>query len=57
MSETEQNYFYYLAATTHDQDVFSFYPDDRHCNGFEEVLTRYKEIVPHLRLAGFTDTS
>ncbi|XP_062010234.1 E3 ubiquitin-protein ligase RGLG2-like [Rosa rugosa] len=41
-------------ATTHDQDVFSFYPNDQHCNGFEEVLTRYKEIVPHLRLAGPT---
>ncbi|KAM1918739.1 hypothetical protein FF1_023342 [Malus domestica] len=40
-------------ATTHDQDVFSFY-DDRYCNGFEEVLTRYKEIVPKLRLAGPT---
>ncbi|KAL6135841.1 hypothetical protein ACLB2K_068066 [Fragaria x ananassa] len=41
-------------ATTHDQDVFSFYPDDRHCNGFEEVLTRYREIVPNLCLAGPT---
>ncbi|CAN6550822.1 unnamed protein product [Malus baccata var. baccata] len=41
-------------ASTHDQDVFSFYEDDIHCNGFEEVLTRYREIVPHLRLAGPT---
>ncbi|XAR51931.1 hypothetical protein NMG60_11006738 [Bertholletia excelsa] len=41
-------------ATTHDQDVFSFYPDERFCNGFEEVLSRYREIVPHLRLAGPT---
>ncbi|KAA8533230.1 hypothetical protein F0562_033237 [Nyssa sinensis] len=41
-------------ATTHDQDVFSFYPDARFCNGFEEVLRRYREIVPHLRLAGPT---
>ncbi|KAH0984931.1 hypothetical protein GBA52_012108 [Prunus armeniaca] len=40
-------------ASTHDQDVFSFYYD-RYCNGFEEVLTRYREIVPHLRLAGPT---
>lgn len=40
------------AASTHDQDVFSFYPDERFCNGFEEVLTQYREIVPHLRLAG-----
>ncbi|PKI68370.1 hypothetical protein CRG98_011278, partial [Punica granatum] len=38
-------------ASTHDQDVFAFYPDDRFCNGFEEVLQRYREIVPQLRLA------
>lgn len=41
-------------ASTHDQDVFSFYPEERCCNGFEEVLSRYKEIVPHLKLAGPT---
>lgn len=41
-------------ATTHDQDVFSFYPDDRFCNGFEDVLSQYREIVPRLRLAGPT---
>ncbi|KAJ6988865.1 E3 ubiquitin-protein ligase RGLG5-like isoform X2 [Populus alba x Populus x berolinensis] len=41
-------------ASTHDQDVFSFFPEERFCNGFEEVLTRYKEIVPNLRLAGPT---
>ncbi|GAB2254003.1 hypothetical protein Droror1_Dr00021812 [Drosera rotundifolia] len=41
-------------ATTHDQDVFSFYPDTRYCEGFEQVLTRYREIVPHLHLAGPT---
>ncbi|CAI9763169.1 unnamed protein product [Fraxinus pennsylvanica] len=41
-------------ASTHDQDVFSFYPDERFCNGFEEVLSRYREIVPHLKLAGPT---
>ncbi|XP_019057704.1 PREDICTED: LOW QUALITY PROTEIN: E3 ubiquitin-protein ligase RGLG2 [Tarenaya hassleriana] len=41
-------------ATTHDQDVFSFYPEDKFCNGFEEVLVRYREIVPQLRLAGPT---
>jgi E3 ubiquitin-protein ligase RGLG len=39
-------------ASTHDQDVFSFYPDERFCNGFEEVLSRYREILPHLKLAG-----
>ncbi|XP_054820136.1 E3 ubiquitin-protein ligase RGLG2 isoform X2 [Prosopis cineraria] len=41
-------------ASTHDQDVFSFYSEERYCNGFEEVLTRYREIVPRLRLAGPT---
>ncbi|PWA82956.1 Copine [Artemisia annua] len=41
-------------ASTHDQDVFSFYPEERCCNGFEEVLSRYKEILPHLKLAGPT---
>ncbi|KAK4757091.1 hypothetical protein SAY87_007218 [Trapa incisa] len=41
-------------ASTHDQNVFSFHPNERYCNGFEEVLHRYREIVPHLRLAGPT---
>lgn len=41
-------------ASTHDQDVFSFYPDERPCNGFPEALARYREIVPQLRLAGPT---
>ncbi|KAI3441100.1 uncharacterized protein J3R85_002774 [Psidium guajava] len=38
--------------STRDRDVFSFYPDDRFCNGYKELLTRYREIVPQLRLAG-----
>ncbi|KAH6765479.1 Copine phospholipid-binding family [Perilla frutescens var. hirtella] len=41
-------------ATTHDQDVFSFYPDHRPCNGFEEALARYREILPLLNLSGPT---
>jgi hypothetical protein len=40
------------AASTHDQRVFSFFPDHRPCAGFEEALSRYRTIVPHLRLAG-----
>lgn len=45
--------FYICEASTHDQEVFSFYPDeDTYCNGFEEVLRRYRELVPQLRLAG-----
>lgn len=46
-----------LAASTHDQEVFSFYPDEQYCNGFEEVLSRYRELVPKLRLAGFLLTA
>lgn len=41
-------------ASTHDQEVFSFFPDERFCNGFEEVLSRYRDLVPQLRLAGPT---
>ncbi|XP_073296065.1 E3 ubiquitin-protein ligase RGLG5-like [Primulina huaijiensis] len=41
-------------ASTNDEDVFSFYPDERFCNGFEEALSRYREIVPSLKLAGPT---
>ncbi|XP_073137160.1 E3 ubiquitin-protein ligase RGLG2-like [Henckelia pumila] len=41
-------------ASTHDQNVFSFYPDERPCSGFEEVLSRYREIIPSLKLAGPT---
>ncbi|XP_034683577.1 E3 ubiquitin-protein ligase RGLG3 isoform X1 [Vitis riparia] len=41
-------------ASTHDKYVFSFYPDHRYCRGFEEVLARYKEIVPYLKLSGPT---
>ncbi|GAB4855694.1 E3 ubiquitin-protein ligase rglg3, variant 2 [Ancistrocladus abbreviatus] len=41
-------------ATTHDRNVFSFYPDHRPCYGFEEALARYREIVPHLKLSGPT---
>ncbi|ESW31680.1 hypothetical protein PHAVU_002G258600 [Phaseolus vulgaris] len=41
-------------ASTHDQDVFSFHSDESFCNGFEEVLSRYRDIIPCLRLAGPT---
>ena len=46
--------FFTYAATTHDQDVFSFNANDTFCNGFEEVLMCYREIVPQLRLAGLS---
>ncbi|PQQ19742.1 E3 ubiquitin-protein ligase RGLG1 isoform X1 [Prunus yedoensis var. nudiflora] len=41
-------------ASTHDQSVFSFYPEGRYCHGFEEALARYREIVPLLKLSGPT---
>jgi E3 ubiquitin-protein ligase RGLG len=41
-------------ATTHDRSVFSFFDDQRPCHGFEEVLSRYRFIVPHLNLSGPT---
>ncbi|KAJ7554271.1 hypothetical protein O6H91_06G133000 [Diphasiastrum complanatum] len=41
-------------ASTHDQYVFSFYPDHRPCSGFTEALTRYRAITPHVRLSGPT---
>lgn len=41
-------------ASTRDEHVFSFYPDHRPCRGFEEALSRYREIVPHLTLSGPT---
>ncbi|XP_057765171.1 E3 ubiquitin-protein ligase RGLG1-like [Salvia miltiorrhiza] len=41
-------------VTTHDRDVFSFYSDNRPCDGFEEAVSRYREIVPHIRLSGPT---
>lgn len=41
-------------VTTHDRNVFSFRANQQPCNGFEDVLSCYKQIVPHLRLAGPT---
>ncbi|KAJ7982105.1 E3 ubiquitin-protein ligase RGLG2 [Quillaja saponaria] len=41
-------------ATTHDKEVFSFKNDHSPCHGFEEVLSCYQKIVPHLKLSGPT---
>ncbi|WVZ63112.1 hypothetical protein U9M48_012775 [Paspalum notatum var. saurae] len=46
--------FLVFSASTHDQHVFSFYPDARACNGVAEALQRYREIAPHVRLSGPT---
>lgn len=44
---------FHIAATTHDQSVFSFYRDNQPCDGFEQALARYRELVPQLNLAGW----
>ncbi|KAJ3693501.1 hypothetical protein LUZ60_008981 [Juncus effusus] len=41
-------------ARTHDYGVFSFHEDNKPCQGFEEVLSCYRSIVPHLKLSGPT---
>ncbi|XP_039683918.1 E3 ubiquitin-protein ligase RGLG1 [Medicago truncatula] len=41
-------------ASTSDHDVFSFYRDERFCNGHEEILSRYREIRPNIQPAGTT---
>ncbi|KAF4368822.1 hypothetical protein F8388_021434 [Cannabis sativa] len=44
----------YGFASTHDKDVFSFFPEDKPCRGFEELLSRYRELVPRINLSGPT---
>eukprot|EP00884_Botryococcus_braunii_P021728 jgi/Botrbrau1/8239/Bobra.0392s0034.1 len=41
-------------ATTHNTQVFSFYPDGGVAHGLDEALRRYKEVAPHVKLAGPT---
>ena len=40
---------------TSDKKCFSFYPDNRPCFGFQEVLSRYSDITPCICLAGPTN--
>lgn len=42
-------------AHTTDKDCFSFFPNDRPCMGFEEVLVRYSQIAPGIALSGPTN--
>eukprot|EP01025_Chloroclados_australasicus_P023392 TRINITY_DN2372_c1_g1_i5.p1 TRINITY_DN2372_c1_g1~~TRINITY_DN2372_c1_g1_i5.p1 ORF type:complete len:344 (-),score=36.83 TRINITY_DN2372_c1_g1_i5:659-1690(-) len=41
-------------GSTHDQSVFSFNPGDVPCQGLEQVLYRYRQLVPHVQLSGPT---
>ncbi|PNH12164.1 E3 ubiquitin-protein ligase, partial [Tetrabaena socialis] len=41
-------------VTTGDQSVFSFQADDQPCRGLEQVLWRYRELCPHIPMAGPT---
>jgi len=45
------------AVTTRDQYVFSFYPENKSCDGLENAVKRYREIVPHLKLSGIFELS
>jgi hypothetical protein len=42
-------------AQTRSSKVFSFYPNDRPCNGLDDVLFRYREIARHVKLSGPTN--
>lgn len=43
-------------ATTKNQSVFPFWPDDsRSAYGFEEALSRYRELAPHIVMSGPTN--
>mmetsp|Transcript_32682 Transcript_32682/g.79152 ORF Transcript_32682/g.79152 Transcript_32682/m.79152 type:complete len:279 (-) Transcript_32682:331-1167(-) len=40
---------------TTDKKCFPFFPDNRPCNTFQEVISRYNEITPGIVLAGPTN--
>mmetsp|Transcript_33930 Transcript_33930/g.85788 ORF Transcript_33930/g.85788 Transcript_33930/m.85788 type:complete len:281 (+) Transcript_33930:212-1054(+) len=42
-------------AYTTDKKCFPFFPDNRPCNGFSEVISRYNEITPGITLSGPTN--
>ncbi|KXZ45622.1 hypothetical protein GPECTOR_52g24 [Gonium pectorale] len=41
-------------ATTGDRGVFSFLANDTPCQGLDQVLWRYRELCPYVRMAGPT---
>jgi len=41
-------------STTKDKSVFPFYDNDKRCQGFSDVLNRYRQIVQHVKLLGPT---
>ncbi|GLI65260.1 hypothetical protein VaNZ11_008749 [Volvox africanus] len=41
-------------VTTRNRSVFSFLPGDKPCEGLEQVLWRYRELCPYVRMAGPT---
>lgn len=42
-------------SVTEDKRVFPFKEDESYCNGFEEVLSIYNQVVPKVDLGGPTD--
>ena len=42
------------AATTHAEKVFSFYQSNQPCRGLEDIVSRYAELVPHVKMSGPT---
>ena len=42
------------AGRTHDRAVFSLVPGDQPAEGLDEVLARYRQLVPYVKLAGPT---
>ena len=42
-------------VTTTDRSVFSFMPNDQPCDGFQQVLQRYNEITPSVKMSGPTN--